>query len=1134
MYRPIGLFENSYSFLLMKNRHEEWGEIPKEYVDSVVYKQGELTQMTINIPDKVSYMNREVDNDLYNDIRGKMQIIMNINGVLSRFIIDDKISVKNTKNGNTKTVVAYSFEKTLEKKNFTNAEGMTRQLYRSPDESVEVGEGILNLFEQKTNFKIGHVDELAKKESGLYETTNTLTLFNNLTVDNIEKESLIWSKEVSVDIGDLPLTFTIAYTDMESYSEKLLQKKESISHTFNNLPYGLKKIEAYYISSAEYRFGMKYVVTYSNDEKKDFYFDFANVHKLKVVFPTIELTHNTGNYEEKLNTKYRYFEADCCSWTTMLERIEEAFECIIEFDTYNQVVNIYDKDSFGEDTGIVINYENAIKEINKSQKVGDIVTRLYVNSPNVSIAEENPLGTEYVEDYSYFMENGIMSNDLIQALKQYNEVLEVKNTEFLGYKVTKNSINQLLIKRQSELIALQEKYKVENAILSAYIKENNTDKQSAQSEVVTDLEKQITEMLATIQDLTNQSDDLLAKMTQIGVDIKKENVSYNGQKIFNQDLLDELEDYVIESSITNDYYTLAYTLYQHALEVIKDMNLLYIDFTMTTYDFLNRIVVPDEWNQHIKIGSRFKLDTEHSDLLDEEGNIQLYGFTFTPNTADGFGNVSNLSFTNNKEPKQTAIKTIADTAKKANQVSNMTNFWKETWKASANNNIAVEELLQNGLDVSAQVVRGKGTINKIDISESGIYVIDAEDENKQIYYGSGLIAITTDKWRSSQLAIDSSGICAETLVGRVILGAKLEIGNADNTFVINPHGMSVYDANSSQSERIFIGIENGQATFRLMSKDGSNKLVLSEDGIYQVFPVQARDSFDNQNSFKINFYLPSSLQRLDEAILNFNLEKFRTYSKGSVANSQVVQTATTSTLDGYSKTSSSGGGTNKNKTSSSGGYKYINETSASDGGYSDTKTSAAGGYKPMNPTSTTKIITTSRTTRPDASANNDPGNIDIWTHSHAVKIPDHNHNVSFTIPNHTHNVTINVPKHTHKITATIPAHTHDFAIVTDPHTHKVDISGHSHTVKVTIPSHNHDIVHGIYDYPNLATCSIYIDGTLVADNVAGDRNINIAPYLKKPYGGTHTFEVRSKSTTANPNGLGRANVSMFITGFVSF
>lgn len=1128
MYRPIGLFENEYSFLLLKNRHEEWGEIPKECVESVVYKQGELTQMTINIPDKISYMNKEIDNDLYNDIRGKMQIIMNINGELSRFVIDDKITVKNTKQGNSKTVIAYSFEKTLEKKNFTNAEGLTRQLYRAPNENVEVGEGMLNLLEQKTNFTIGHVDELAKKESGLYETTNTISLFTDLVVENIEKDGLIWSKEVDINIGDLPLTFTISYVDMESYNGDLLQKRETISHTFNNLPYGVKKIEAYYLSSAEYRFGMRYIVTYNNDESAEFKFDFANVHKLKAKFPTLDLTHNTGSYEETLTTKYRYFEAETCSWMTMISRIEEAFDCIITFDTYNQVVNVYDKNTFGEDTGIVINYENAIKEINKSQKVSDIVTRLYVNSPNVSIAEENPLGTEYVEDYSYFIDNGIMSDKLIKALELYNEVLEIKNTEFISYKLAKNSVNQLLIKRQSELTTLQEKYKVENAILSGYIKAGDTERQASQSETVTKLENEITEMLANIQTLTDQSDDLFAKMTQIGIDIKKENVSHNGEKIFNQSLLDELEDYVIEASITNEYYTLAYTLYQYALEVIKDMNLLYIDFSMTTYDFLNRIVVPDNWNQHIKIGSRFKLDTEHSDLVDEEGNIQLYGFTFTPNTADGFGNVSNLSFTNNKEPKQTAIKTIADTAKKANQVSNMTNFWKETWKASANNNIAVEEILQNGLDVSAQVVRGKGTINKIDISESGIYVIDAQDENKQIYYGSGLIAITTNKWKTSQLAIDSNGVMAETLIGKVILGAKLEIGNAENTFVINPHGMSVYDSSSSQSERIFIGIENGQATFRLMSKDGNNKLVLSEDGIYQVFPVQARDSFDNQNSFKVNFYLPSSLQRLDEAILNFNLEKFRTYSKGAVATKQTVQTLSTSTLDGYSKTSSGGGSYSKASTSANGGGYSTIKSSANSGGYYSVKTSQSGGYSSRSTGQNARFGTVYTYPINSGSASA------MSTHTHPLSTSSFNHSHTFETPSHTHNVEISIPNHTHNVEISVPNHTHNFTISIPNHTHTIDISGHSHKIEVPIPAHNHDIVHGIYDYPNLATCEIYVDGALVADNVTGDRNINIAPYLKMPYGGTHTLEIRSKTTSSNPNGLGRANIAMLIAGFVSF
>ena len=379
-----------------------------------------------------------------------------------------------------------------------------------------------------------------------------------------------------------------------------------------------------------------------------------------------------------------------------------------------------------------------------------------------------------------------------------------------------------------------------------------------------------------------------------------------------------------------------------------------------------------------------------------------------------------------------------------------------------------------------------------------------------------------------------SFVMAETLIGKVILGAKLEIGNEDNTFVINPHGMSVYDSASSQSERIFIGIENGQATFRLMSKDGSNKLVLSEDGIYQVFPVQARDSFDNQNSFKISFYLPSSLQRLDEARLIFNLEKFRAYSKGASTSDQIVDSFTSSTMDGYVATAKNGGSYSKATSTRFGGDYQVLETSDYDGGYSSSSTSYDGGYKYMNPTTSTKIIATSRTTRPDDSANNDQGNIDMPTHTHAVMIPNHDHKVEFTIPNHRHTFEVAVPKHRHTVRASIPSHDHEFTLSIPDHEHKVDISKHSHVVEVTIPSHSHEITHGIYEYPKLAKCELYIDGELVADNVAGDRNINIMPYLSKPYGGTHTFEVRSKSTAINPNGLGRANVAIFIAGFVSF
>lgn len=1138
MYRPVSLFDNEYSFTLMKNRHEEWGIIPNEYVQSVVYSSGVPTQMTIEIPSKITYMNKEIDFELYKIVRGKMQIIMNMNGGLSRFIIDDNIKVVNSKNKNVKTLTAFSFEKTLEKKNFIIPEGATRQLYRPHDEKVEISDGVLNWFEQQTNFTVGHVDEMARKELGLYNETESLELHWDFTIEKVEKEKTMWEKAQVIDVGDNILNFTITYPEMESYNGDLLQKRETISHSFVNLPYGVKHIQARYTSDSDYRYGMTYTLTFVNDTTKEYKFGFANVNELKVFFPKIELAYETGVMSEHLTTKYRYFEAVSCSWLTLISQIEEAFNCVCVFDSYEQVLNVYDKDTYGEDTGITLSYDNAISEITKTHKLSDITTRLYVESPNVSIAEENPLGTEYVEDFSYYITNNIMSQSLTQALVKYNELVEAKNVEFLTLKLEKNKNDQMITKRQGELSSLQGRFKAENAILTAYIKAGDQpQKQKEQSELVEQLEQEIATMMNTVQELKDKSDSLFADMTKIGIDIQKENAEYNGEKLFSDQDLEELEDYLIESSITNEYYTLAYSLYQHALEVIKDMNKVYIDFSITTYEFLSKIKTSGAWNNHIKLGIKLSLDVEHNDLTDDEGKLQLYGFTFKPNEGVK-GSVTDLKFTNNKTPKATSIKTIGDISKKTSQLTTMTNFWKDTWASSASNNIAVEKLLTEGLDASAQIVRGKGTSNKIDISEAGIYISDAENEDKQIYYGSGLISITQDKWKTSTLAIDSSGIMAETIIGKMILGAKMQIGNEDNTFEINPHGLSVYDPSAKQEERIFLGIEDGKAVFRLHSKDGNNKLVLSEDGIYQVFPIQARDSFDYQNPFKVSFYLPKSLQRLDEARLIFNNEKFRAYSKGATVKSTEVVGATAQTNGAISNSTKDGGATSKTVSSTTAPSVSSSVTSHGGGGTTATPTSAWGGGGKASTTSSTIVLGTRQTSRPAGSSNGDPGNIHMGSHTHTVFIPNHSHSVSVNIPSHSHSVSVNIPSHSHRVDVTIPSHNHNVTYNIPAHSHKIDISGHSHLVDVTIPSHKHDIVHGIYEYGNLARSDIYVDGVLVLENVAGDRDVDISQYIQKDangsYGGTHTIEVRSRSTTSNPEGLGRANMSLFISGFVSF
>ena len=1053
----------------MRNRREELCDIPVEYVTSIDYDINTYATMTLEIPSMISYKGTQFNFFLYDEIKGKMLIICDINGEKSKFIIDEDIEITEEKDISVKKLTAYSYEKTLDKKTFIIPEGATRQLYRSPNETVEISDGILNWLEEQTQWSINYVDVDAMKDTGLYMVNENIVLYNQLENANVDKDEVLWSKaDININVGDKPLNMTISYPEISSYRNGVLQKSEVINHTFTNLPYGIKHIWMKYTSDSDYRYGATYTFEYMNGTRETFKKPFTNVLDSHMIAKNVTLSYETGEYEEQQVTKYRYFEQCSTTWYGFLmSDVAKAYDCVILFDSYKQQINVYSKKNFGEFKGLHMSYENGIKTINKKQKIGEVVSRLYVESPNCSISSENPLGGEFVECYDYYINSSIMSSELTQALKRYNTLLEAKQVEWLQVKLDKNTCDQKRTKKESELKTLQEKLKAENAILTGFIKAEDKEKQKHQSGIVSDIEAQIQSVMNEIQQLKDEIQTYSDRITAIADSIVKENAKDSAGQIFTELDLEELTDYTVEGSMTNDYYTLAYSLYQHAVEYIKDLNSIQIEFEIDTYDFLRKIIHPLGWQYLVAIGDKVEVDDK--DVMDRDGYIQLYGYTYYPNE----NRIATLKFTNNKEPKS-AIKTIGDIGRQTSQQISMTNFYKDVWKDSANNNIVVSDLIQNGLDLSAQIARGRGEINKIDISESGIYIIDSQNEDKQLYLGSGIISMTNDRWKTSEIAIDSNGVIAQTVTGKLLLGEKLQIGDEDDTFTIEAHGLTISDKNSSQSERIFLGLETQKdgtkkAVFRLHSSNNSSKLMLSEDGIYQVFSFQARDNYDYQNSLVLNFYLPRSLQRLDEAKLIFNLDHFRGYTKGAKQKEQVSSSGTSSDGGGSSTTSQNGGGSTVNKTT---GMKYF---------------------------------TGKTTTPPYGSSNGDQANIHMGSHYHHFTVPEHSHTISFSVP----------------------AHKHEFYV-----------GSHSHKVDVTIPAHNHELIHGIFKYGNKANTTILIDGQTVAEGVGGDRELDVLKYIKKDgsgnYGGTHSIEIRANSTSANPEGLGRASISLFIGGFISW
>ena len=153
----------------------------------------------------------------------------------------------------------------------------------------------------------------------------------------------------------------------------------------------------------------------------------------------------------------------------------------------------------------------------------------------------------------------------------------------------------------------------------------------------------------------------------------------------------------------------------------------------------------------------------------------------------------------------------------------------------------VNSMLTDYLDTKAVNIRSRQGRNKYDQSEVGMFIIDAlsPGESSQIYIGSSMICFTNDSWLTCQTCLDGNGLAAKTLVGEIIAGHNLMIGNENNTFVIDGDGITI------KGNHLYIEIdgENNDSftSYIQMLKDEISTKVAKGEEFYTEFSQTAED-----------------------------------------------------------------------------------------------------------------------------------------------------------------------------------------------------------------------------------------------------------------------------------------------------
>ena len=898
---------------------------------------------------------------------------------------------------------------------------------------------------------------------------------------------------------------------------------QDLQFDFTNLPYRVKNIQAKYVSTSKNFYGVEFTLTYDNGNVSKHEFPFVNCKNLRLQITNMAIEYELGNLVERNITKYRTFDTTVTNWMAMLQTIADAFDIIILFDSYHESIDVCHREEFGEPTNIALSYDNAIKEITKQRKLDELVTRLTVESSNTSIAGVNVLGTDYVECYDYFINNGIMSSELQSALASYNALLKQKDAEFNQLLLQKHDADQALSLASSQLVSLESKYSTEKAILTGYLKTVSDEQAKPEGErdaskltqfathvknqqaIVDSYEKQVQDKLAEVQTCKDNASSIETRLVKIGEDIRKENTGY-----FTSDLLKELNDYLIEKAITDDVHLTSYAVYDYTVQQIKQYQKPVIDFTISSsMEFIKR--TGRKITDCLFLGAKMEIEDKSGEIASEDGTVMIYSFSICPKD----DSVSNLKFMNGGKVPDSPLKQVSKVAQTVKATKSMTDFYKSTLAKIKDQNPDVAKLLEEGLDLASQKVRSRTEQNVIEIDEAGIFLIDAQDENQQLALINDLIAMTTDKWKTCRVAISPEGIMAEELLGKIIIGEQLYLGNDTNSFKIdkdgNAYGMfmyskkndlaslrvflgidkdnqpklmffdeGVYDFNNEEQRkqylRIFLGVNEKNETTLIMKNEQSNSVVISPSGMFSCYQISDRDSFDTNNPFKSHFYIPSTLDNAFSAKLIVTLQPFRAYSKTAKSAKENVQTTedgdiacnttetrsfeAVSTESGVDKISTTE--TRSFEAVSTGGSGTVNISmnvtlSGLTGGAGNTY---VGGTGSVNSTTGEAFSSGGRTTgAPNGSINDDSGNIDLNTHTHWVKLT-HSHGISVDCGQHKHPITVSgsasgsgsADDHKHKFT--VPTHSHEIKL--PGHKHKFTVPTHDHGIN--LPSHKHEIV----------------------------------------------------------------------------
>ncbi len=463
--------------------------------------------------------------------------------------------------------------------------------------------------------------------------------------------------------------------------------------------------------------------------------------------------------------------------------IQTTYGCLFQFDTVNKLINIYEVTDLGVDRGLYISDDNYIKSITEDIKHNEIKTRLYLyGRDNISINKLNPTGTFYLDNFNFYKTTDYMSQGLIDALNNYDILLQSKQGEFEGHLSQLETLSSQLDTKENELFNLQVELAIINDNIDTKIK--NGESYSSLNTQKTNKQNQINSKQSEINSLKNQIATVNNNISNLQNSIRTENN-------FTQAQLEELDYFIKEETYSDSNYTEENIseLKEKGQEILAKISQPPIEFSIDIVDFLSIVECQHDW---VKLVLGDIVTIQH-ESLGVDIQVRLVGYTH-----DVDSNSLTLKFSNRNSIDDPNVY-LKDLLAQMSSTSTQVDFSRFKWnKYDEDKKSDIILYVDSELDAAKNKILA-GRNQDVEVGERGIICKDPNNPNEQLRILNNILAMTNDGWNTAKLAITPQGLVAENIVGRLGVFAKLR---SDQIIVGNDNvEKGTLDENISQAEQ---------------------------------------------------------------------------------------------------------------------------------------------------------------------------------------------------------------------------------------------------------------------------------------------------------------------------------------------